>query len=396
MDPISALKPFVGPIGDAARIYPAIAILVTFPLAALHYRRWGRMHPWRAAALYSFAFYLVASLFLVLLPLPDLPARGAEPAAWEAQFGRLRTPELDPTASIRAAVTGEAGLRAVFQVLFNLALLAPLGVYLRWLFGRRAWTAALVVSLAFEVCQLTGIFWIYPGPFRLFDTGDLVLNTAGCGAGAAVASPLVVRRLLPDLSAPPRPAGEWIGVQRRSLAFGIDFFGFASSVLFLVEVADLLGLHSKAALYLVPAVLFLVWFVALPAVTEGRGVGKRLMLCAIAQCDGGPARRGPIAVRQGALWAVPALIWLSSGWFAGEVLGPTPLGWVVAAWCAAWGVYAASVMPSHERASLLDHALRLRVRNTWEADHPISGHQAAHGSRALSSRPSAISSSRGE
>jgi len=28
MDPINALKPFVGPIGDAARVYPAIAVLV--------------------------------------------------------------------------------------------------------------------------------------------------------------------------------------------------------------------------------------------------------------------------------------------------------------------------------------------------------------------------------
>lgn len=370
MDLLSGLEPFAGPIGDAARIYPAIAVPVTFPLAVLHYRRWGRIHPWRAAALYSFAFYLVASLFLILLPLPDLPARGANLTAWDARFGRLRTPELDPTASVREAFTGTVRPRALFQVLFNLVLLAPLGVYLRWLFGRLPSTAALIgflVSLAFETCQLTGIFWIYPGPFRLFDTGDLMLNTLGCLAGAAVTSPLVLRKKIPDLSVPPRPAGQWIGVVRRGLAWGIDFFTFGLSVLFFVEVMDLLGLHSKASLYLGPAVMFLLLFVALPAATEGRGLGKRLMLCTIADRNGGMADRWRIVVRQGVLWTVPALIWLSSGWLPGKALGPTPLGWAVAAWCVAWAINAASAVPSIERASVLDRALRLRVTNTWQA-----------------------------
>jgi ADP-dependent NAD(P)H-hydrate dehydratase / NAD(P)H-hydrate epimerase len=48
------------------------------------------------------------------------------------------------------------------------------------MFGRRWPQATLIgflVSLGFETCQLTGVFWIYPGPFRLFDTGDLVLKT---------------------------------------------------------------------------------------------------------------------------------------------------------------------------------------------------------------------------
>jgi len=107
----------------------------------MHYRRWGRVHPWRAAALYSFAFYLVASLFLVLLPLPSLPVRGADPATWEAQFGRLRTPQLDPTASIRAAFTGGARPRAVFQALFNRLLRFQGGVMVlrRFQSGRQAW-----------------------------------------------------------------------------------------------------------------------------------------------------------------------------------------------------------------------------------------------------------------
>jgi hypothetical protein len=103
MDLLGILEPFAGPIGDAARVYPVIAVLASFPLAAL---------------------------FLVLLPLPELPARGAESAAWEARFGRLRRPELDPTSclsDIFAAQTGTQRARALFQALFNLALLAPLG-----------------------------------------------------------------------------------------------------------------------------------------------------------------------------------------------------------------------------------------------------------------------------
>ncbi|MEZ5407533.1 MAG: VanZ family protein [Acidimicrobiales bacterium] len=353
-------------------MYPAVAVLVTFPLAALHYRRWGRVHPWRAVVLYAFVFYLLASLFLVLLPLPDLPAKGTDPALWEERFGRLRSPELDPTASIRDIVTAPTATlrsKALFQVLFNLALLAPLGGFLRWLFGRRPVVAALVgflVSLTFEVCQLTGIFWIYPGPFRLFDTGDLVLNAIGCVAAAAAVSPLVSRGILPDLYAPPRPAGEWIGVVRRSLAFGIDFVAFASSVLLLVELADALGAGSRLTLYAAPALLFMVWFIVVPAATGGEGLGKHLMLCRISTGDGGPAGTMRLVVRQVALWMAPALIWASDGWWPGRAVAPTPLGLAVALWCTAWTVNAASVLPSRQRAGLLDKALHLRVRNTWD------------------------------
>jgi ADP-dependent NAD(P)H-hydrate dehydratase / NAD(P)H-hydrate epimerase len=373
MDILGAIEPFVGPTGDAARVFPAIAVAASFPFAALHYRRWGRIHPWRAAAIYSFAFYLIAALFLVLLPLPELPARGADPAAWEARFGRLRSPELDPTAFLRDIVRAEPGTmraRAVFQALFNLALLAPLGAYLRWLFKARAPAAAgigFLVSLFFETCQLTGIFWIYPGPFRLFDAGDLVLNTLGCLAGAAAAAPLADRGFLPDLSAPPRPAGERIGPLRRSLAFGIDFLAFAASTLFVVVLVDLLGPGSRVERQAVPAALFLAFFAVLPAAAKGRSLGKALMLCAIVRRDGREAGALRIAARQALLWAPPALAWLLDAWFRGQAMSPTPLGWAFASWCLAWAVNAASALPSRERASFLDKALGLRVRNSWKA-----------------------------
>jgi hypothetical protein len=91
------------------------------------------------------------------------------------------------------------------------------------------------------------------------------------------------------------------------------------------------------------------------------------MLCAINLRNGEPASAWRIAARQGLLWTVPALIWLSDGWFPGMAVCPTPVGWAVAAWCAAWAVNAASAIPSRERASLLDKALGLRVRNAWKA-----------------------------
>lgn len=365
------LEPFAGPIGEAARDFPLVAALIALPFAALHYRRYGRVHPWRALAAYSFAFYLLTALFLVLLPLPDLPAKSAGLADWEARFGRLRHPQLDPTAFIRdiAAAQGpRATARAVLQAAFNLLLLFPFGAYLVWLFRCRlplAATLGLALSLFFETCQLTGIFWIYPGPFRLFDTGDLLLNATGSFLGALSATALMKKAALPDLELTVVPSKPWIGAFRRSCAFALDFLAFLFSSIALSIVFDLVGLTAAIWKRVIPAAVALGYLVILPALDGGRGVGKRLMLCATRKAGGGDAPGSLILLRQALLWVPPPLAFLLDYWLPGGAISPTPYGWAFAGWCLAWAINATSAIFHKEAASFLDRALGLRVRNTW-------------------------------
>src|SRR5699024_7309442 len=60
----------------------------------------------------------------------------------------------------------------------------PFGVYLRYFFNQRSyWKRAFglgfLLSLFFEITQLTGVYGIYNCHFRIFDVDDLLLNSTG-------------------------------------------------------------------------------------------------------------------------------------------------------------------------------------------------------------------------
>ena len=83
--------------------------------------------------------------------------------------------------------------------MFNIALLVPLGFYLRYYFRRRLFPSVLLalgVSLFFELTQLSGLYGIYPRAYRLFDVDDLICNTLGGFLGYVLTGPLM--KVLPD------------------------------------------------------------------------------------------------------------------------------------------------------------------------------------------------------
>lgn len=356
---MSFLKPFAEPLGTAAALFPLVALVLLVPFAVLHYHRHGHVHPWRALVTYGFVFYLIAATFLVLLPLPDRPS-GADTAAWlEAHQGL--DPQWDPTAAFREIRGPSGGLRmgALLQVVFNVLLLAPLGAFLAYTRGwglGGALAGGLAMSLGFEVAQVTGLFWYYPGPYRLFDTSDLVLNTLGSGLGALLARG-ALRLGLPPLNALQGPATPWIGPFRRGLAVGFDLLaaGVTALVLMAVPGADWAGGLSALGLA--------AWLVVVPAV-DGRGLGKRLTLCGVRLKNGRNAR-GRVLVRQLALWGVPVALGGLSALNLGT-MGP----WLVLAglvWAGAFGLHGFQVVFDPEHASWVDRRLGTRVRNLWKA-----------------------------
>ena len=69
-----------------------------------------------------------------------------------------------------------------YQVFYNILLTIPFGIYLRYYFNcsfKKTFILTFLLTLFFEGTQLSGLYGIYPRPYRLFDVDDLFLNTLG-------------------------------------------------------------------------------------------------------------------------------------------------------------------------------------------------------------------------
>src|SRR5690606_14287697 len=128
----------------------------------------------------AFLVYCMALWTYTLLPFPDaMPAWCAEHAA-----NAMQTRPLQFISDIRREQATSTGTLlhnpAVQQAVFNVALFVPLGMFLRHLF-RRGWLLTVVVgfavSLFIECTQLTGVWYLFECPYRLFDVDDLITNT---------------------------------------------------------------------------------------------------------------------------------------------------------------------------------------------------------------------------
>ena len=65
--------------------------------------------------------------------------------------------------------------RDFFQIVANVAMFTPLGIYLRYYFGcslKKTLLFSLLLSLFFELTQLTGLYGYYRGPivWRMWTT----------------------------------------------------------------------------------------------------------------------------------------------------------------------------------------------------------------------------------
>ena len=82
---------------------------------------------------------------------------------------------------------------------------------------------SFVLSLFFELTQLSGLYFIYSGSYRLFDMDDLLLNTLGGLVGYALAGPIA--RMLPSREALDQISlarGRQVSLLRRMLALFYD------------------------------------------------------------------------------------------------------------------------------------------------------------------------------
>jgi glycopeptide antibiotics resistance protein len=282
------MSAYLMPIKVAVLLFPFLALAISSIFFVRQYRKYGRFILSRALILYSFVFYLLCAYFLVILPLPSIQevAQMNGPrmewhlgASWQ-HFLQQTVLQLNDSSTYLPALKQNV----LLEPLFNLLLTVPFGVYMRYYFKLsfpKTVLATFGLSLFFELTQLTGLYFIYPRSYRLFDVNDLFVNSLGGALGYFVAP--IFTFLLPtreEIDAASYATDTRITFTRRLVAFLIDW-GILDVIRWGIGRWLLFGLNNRVAdftddyWYFVVEVL--VYFVLLSYLFKGQTIGKKLV-----------------------------------------------------------------------------------------------------------------------
>ena len=261
-------------IKTAFLIFPLLAFLITLPYLLLQYHKYGSVPLIRSSIVYTFILYLLTAYFLVILPLPSKE---------EVLMMPTKVPQLIPFTFIgdfietfkeSSGVLSFLKSPIVYTTLFNIAITIPFGVYLRYYFKKKWYTTIIytfLLSLYFEITQLTGLYGLYPKAYRLFDVDDLIVNTLGGLIGYLITP--IVTIFLPDRDEIDKISykrGKTVSIYRRFLAFLIDIFVFATLMFIMLALIDFDN-------FIIPLVLItLIYYIILPTLTSCT-LGKHLV-----------------------------------------------------------------------------------------------------------------------
>ncbi|WP_053955013.1 VanZ family protein [Inediibacterium massiliense] len=269
------MQTYLFPIKVAFITFPLLAFFFTFPFIIYQYRKYGYINKLRVFVLYSFLLYLMVAYYLVILPLPktfdvrSLQREGTQyyqliPFNFIFDFLKETTVVFtNPSTFINILKE-----RAFLQAAFNGILLTPLGIYLRYYFRKdlkKTIFITFLVSLFFEITQLTGLYGIYNAPYRIFDVDDLLLNTLGGCIGYFIAP--VFTFFLPqsnELDQNMNLQEMRVSYVRRFLAFFIDW----SILGFIPHIEDNI---------LMEGIVIFIYFILIVYFTNGKTIGKSLL-----------------------------------------------------------------------------------------------------------------------
>ncbi|MHC5247879.1 VanZ family protein [Enterococcus sp. LJL90] len=287
------MNAYTMPILNAILWFPFIALLVSLPFFVIQYRRYGRFTISRGLILYAFVFYLLCAYFLVILPLParEAVAEMTGPR-YNLVFGKSLSDFLSQTVfRISEPSTYLPALRqeVFLEPMFNILLLFPFGIFLRYYFKfslKKTILFSFCLSLFFELTQLSGLYFIYPRPYRLFDVNDLFHNTLG-GTLGYLFTPLFTF-MLPTRQQMDESAyakGQQVTLIRRLVALVIDWliisvvYFFAAMILLLINQ----DWSINDSTFIGYTVQILLYWVLLNYLLKGATPGKRLVKIQIVQ-----------------------------------------------------------------------------------------------------------------
>lgn len=328
---LGMLKYYLEPVAAACTLFPLIAGLFTLPFVIRNYRRFGGIAVMRVMVVYSFILYCMCVYLLTVLPLPSIESVEAmelHPIGWipykdlakAAREAGLSFHNLKDSAAWKTFLT----CPDMFQMLANIAMLMPLGFYLRYYFRldlRHTMLIGFGASLFFEITQRTGLYGIYPKPYRFTEMDDLINNTLGALLGYAL-TPLVAyflpsREEIDNIS---YHQGEHVTVMRRTFAALLDMLFFAAGLGLVILAGRLIDRLSPVW---AGVGLWFAYFTLTPWIWKGRTLGQAVLRLRTAAEDG---------VSPAGLWQ---LAWRNLLLYGAEMLGVFLFGGIVAVFAAA-------------------------------------------------------------
>lgn len=290
------MRVYAVPIKTGLILFPIIAFLITIPYMIRQYHKYGSIPMLRSLIVYSFVLYLLIAWFMVILPLPRIEdvAKMSGPWAQLVPFNFINDLK-SVNFSLTDVRTWLSALKdsSVYTVLFNFVLTLPFGVYLRYYFNRKWWEVlvmSFMLSLFFEVTQLSCLFGIYPRPYRLFDVDDLIVNTTG-GMIGFVLTPLF-SKILPtrkELDDKAYMKGQRVTIPRRLIADLIDFV--------LVALVTFSGILDREIMDVSILMLVYVSYFIILTMIFGKTIGKMIVGIKVVSSDGKRAMPHQILIR---------------------------------------------------------------------------------------------------
>lgn len=322
---------YIEALEQAAILFPILAVLFTIPYIAWNYHKYGSVLSLRILIVYSFILYMLCAYCLVILPLPTGEA-AANLSGHQAQLvpftflGDIAR-ESDAVLSQPRTWLTVFNSNAFLTTLFNLFLTMPFGMYLRYYFRcgwKRTLVYSLLLSLFFELTQLSGLYFIYSGSYRLFDVDDLIVNTCGSMIGFVLAR--IAMRFLPSREELDRESfvrGRRVSLLRRIVAFIYDEIAYA--VLFIVVFLIWTANFGTMSVW-VYALIWLAYFALCPIVLRGQTIGHRLTKLRIVSFSGGKARWYQYALRYTLLFVLLVIAPVMLNWSISFLAGRGLLG----------------------------------------------------------------------
>ena len=182
------MNTWFGSIAEGMRLYINYGLPLTFPVMIIMMAVSKRFNPVEFAVKQLFLLYLFCVIELVFFPLPTA----------EAAAGLSYRYQLIPFHFV-ADLMEDSFIRVMGQVLLNVVMTIPFGMFLEYCIGaslKKAVAAGFAFTMFIELGQLTGLFFLFKGSYRLFDVDDLMLNTLGTVIGY-----IAIRRAMPPIEA---------------------------------------------------------------------------------------------------------------------------------------------------------------------------------------------------
>ncbi|GAA3351801.1 VanZ family protein [Lysinibacillus sp. FSL M8-0216] len=269
-----------------------ITIILSFvlfiPWLIYTYRKYSYLSMSKTIIMFSFIFYFLSALCLVLLPFPSTrdtcSLQSPDTVHTNLRLFQFVEDILKDSGVVLSnpstwlAITKQ---QAFYQAFFNFLLLMPFGVYLRYfLQERRYWKRAFIISflltLFYEITQRTGIYGIFNCAYRIFDVDDLLLNSVGALLGFFLAP--IVWALFPSHEEVEAKAAE---MEKKDIVKPISILLALVIDLFIVQVilfiiGALTG-YSGTFEFLVVIALYMTIFGFIPSIMNGATVGMKIM-----------------------------------------------------------------------------------------------------------------------